>query len=134
MTSERKRINATLRDLLIGILFCGIVFQSIGLIVKVSLDYALGLWLGIATAAAMSIHMSWTLERAMEIGRAGAQKKVGAHNLVRYGILLILFTVVLLTDAANPLAAFLGVMSLKIAAYLQPVTNKIYNKFMKPKN
>ena len=49
-------------------------------------------------------------------------------NLIRYGCIVIVFMIVLLTDVLNPLITFMGLMSLKVAAYLQPFTHKLCNK------
>ena len=68
-----------------------------------------------------------TLNRALDLGR-GAQKAVTTANMVRYAVVVIVFLIVLLSGTLNPLITFLGIMSLKVAAYLQPFTHKLCNK------
>ena len=36
--------------------------------------------------------------------------------------------IIAVTDVMNPLIVFMGYMSLKVTAYLQPITHKLYNK------
>jgi len=49
-------------------------------------------------------------------------------NMVRYICVVIVFVIILLTDILNPLITFMGVMTVKVAAYLQPFTHKLCNK------
>ena len=49
-------------------------------------------------------------------------------NMIRYAVVVIVFLIVLMTKVLNPLITFLGIMSLKVAAYLQPFTHKLCNK------
>ncbi|HJA30141.1 MAG TPA: hypothetical protein H9956_00605 [Candidatus Eisenbergiella pullicola] len=49
-------------------------------------------------------------------------------SAIRYGLFVLVFAFITATDFASPLTAFLGVMGLKIAAYLQPVIHKLVTK------
>lgn len=91
------------------------------------LAFSLGLSIGILLAMLATIHMWWALDKAMGL-EASAQKIVLTHNMLRYGIILVVFVIICMTDFINPLAAFLGIMSLKVGAYLQPFTDKIFHK------
>ena len=46
-------------------------------------------------------------------------------------VIVIVMALVMVSGFANPLAAFLGLMGLKVAAYLQPFTHRICAKFYK---
>jgi len=129
-----KRVNETLVELLMGILFFGIVSQFTGMwFVKSIVAYSSGLWIGILLAMLAGIHMWWSLDRNLTMN-ADNEKAAVAYstrsNLIRYFVIIIVFLVLCLTDFSYPLAAFLGIMGLKIGAYLQPLMKKIYDKMI----
>lgn len=120
-----EKIDTTLKELLIGIAATGILFQlTIVWLVKDKLSYSAGLWLGVLLAAFLAWHMWRTLDEALNLGAAGAEKTMRKQSLLRYVVVVAVLAVLMCTDIANPLAAFLGVMTLKAAAYLQPMTHK----------
>lgn len=124
---ERRqiRIPETLRELYAGIAVLSILLQvTVVWFVEDRLSYSLGLWIGAAAAMVFVWHMWRTLDLALELGEAGAQKVMRRQAVIRYGLVAGVLGLLMLTRAANPLAAFLGIMTLKVAAYLQPVTHK----------
>ena len=128
MIEKVKKINRALLELWIGILFVGLVFQFAGMwFAENKLYYTVALWIGIVLALVTVVHMYRTLDRALDLG-PGAQKVVTTANMVRYGCIVIVFMIVLISKVLNPLITFLGIMSLKVAAYLQPFTHKLCNK------
>lgn len=121
---ERKG-NDTLKELFIGIAVSGLLFQAVIVwFVKDRLSFTVGLWIGTALAAFLAWHMWRAIDRALDQGETGAQKLMRTQFAVRYGVIIVVLGVLMCTEAANPLSAFLGVMTLKVAAYLQPVTHK----------
>lgn len=111
----------------------GVLCQvSIVWFVKDKAGYSIGLWLGILAAALTVLHLSISLDRALDLGEGGAKKHMVIQNLVRYFVLIFFLVLLMITDFANPLAAFLGLMGVKAGAYLQPfihiVIGKIRNK------
>lgn len=128
MIEKVKKINRALVELWIGILVTGLLCQFIGMwFADNKVLYSVALWIGIVLGLITVVHMYRTLDRALDLG-AEAQKVVTSANLVRYGCIVIVFLVVLLTKALNPLITFMGLMSVKVAAYLQPFTHKLCNK------
>lgn len=123
------KINDTLQELLAGILAAGVVFQAtVVWFVKDKASYSAGLWIGVMLAAFLAWHMWRTIDEALDMGEAGAQKIMRKRSAMRYGAVILVLAVLMCTEAANPLSAFLGVMTLKVAAYLQPVTHKVILK------
>ncbi len=111
----------------IGMLFFGVCCQIAGaVVVKGQIRYAGSLWFGIAFAFAASIHMYRTLERAMAPG-ADASRLVTRGYLFRYGMIAFVLILVSLTGILDPLTVFLGYMSLKVTAYIQPFTHRLCN-------
>ena len=122
-------LSDVLPDLLIGILLYGVVCEAVGLIfVKDRLFYSIGLLIGILCAMGMAVHMAWSLNMALDLGESGAVKKMQLHNLLRYGIVVVVIFALWLSDIGNPVVAFLGIMGLKVAAYLQPFTHKLFRR------
>lgn len=111
----------------IGMLFFGILCQLVGFAAGGRTDYALSLWFGIAFAVAGSIHMCRTLDRALLCGE-NASGIVTRGYLFRYALTAAVLIVISVTGAMNPLIFFLGYMSLKVTAYLQPITHKLCNR------
>lgn len=122
--------NKTLLELIFGISFYGILCQIVGgLLVEDKLGYSSGLWIGIATAVAAAIHMWRSLDRALDFDEGTAGKKMQAQSIVRYIVIVIIMVLIMINGVTNPLAAFLGIMGLKVAAYLQPFTHKLLIRF-----
>lgn len=123
-----KRVNRTLLELHIGMLFLGMVCQIVGVFfVENQGYYAKSLWFGIAFAFVASVHMYRTLERAMASG-PDARKLVTRGYLFRYAMVAVILIIISVTEVMNPLIVFLGYMSLKVTAYIQPITHKLCNK------
>ncbi len=123
-----KKVNRTLLEMQVGMLFFGIVCQVAGVFfVKEQGYYAASLWFGIAFAFAASIHMYKNLDRALYYG-ADAPKLVTRGYVFRYVVFAVALVLVALTEVMNPIVFFLGYMSLKVTAYLQPITHKLCNK------
>ena len=122
-------LSDVLPDLLIGILLYGVVCEAVGLIfVKDRLFYSIGLLIGILCAMGMAVHMAWSLNMALDLGESGAVKKMQLHNLLRYGIVVVVIFALWLSGIGHPVVAFLGIMGLKVAAYLQPFTHKLFRR------
>lgn len=126
---EKILSNETLLEMWLGTVLFGAVCQ-LGLVwfLKDKWGYSIGLWLGIAASLLTILHLSVSLEKALDLGEGGAKKHMVTQNLVRYFVLIIFLVVLMITDFANPLAAFLGLMGVKAGAYLQPVLHRISGK------
>lgn len=112
----------------LGMLFFGLVCQAVGaFLVKEQGYYAVSLWFGVAFAIAGSIHMCRTLDRALYCGK-DASGIVTRGYLFRYAVVAVVLIVISMTEVLNPLVFFLGYMSLKVTAYLQPITHKLCNR------
>lgn len=127
----KKKIDPTLFDLCLGIFLYGVVFQLALLVFSRKAAYSLGLWIGVLLAIAGSVHMWWSIDRGMEQAAKQAARTVGTNNLLRYLVLVIVMFVLVYTNFANPIFAFLGYMGMKISAYLNPWLSKIRAKVFK---
>lgn len=136
MKSEKK-IDETLKELLLAILVFEIVAQIAGSIAVAIflkggvLEYSLGLWIGAMLAFASAYHMWWSIDRNLSVNadnEGGARAFAIKQNLIRYAVILLVFLGVCLTTFSYPLAAFLGIMGLKAGAYLQPLVRKVMHR------
>ena len=125
----KRKINETLLELILGILLWGVLWQAGGVwFVADKAGCSLGLWLGIITAGLCAAHMYRSLDRALDLSEKDAQRYVMSRNMMRYGLIMAVLLVLMITEAGNPLCCFLGVMGLKAAAYLQPFLHKVLKR------
>ena len=129
MKKKLTQLSDVLPDLWAGIVLYGVLCEIVGLIfVKNRLFYSIGLAAGIVCALFMATHMAWSLSQALDMAEGDAVKKMQVHNILRYLIVVLVFFLLLFTGLGNPLSAFLGVMGLKVAAYVQPFTHKFFRR------
>jgi len=122
MRTRLRKINTALPGLLFGIILFGTLCQIAGIFFAGDkADYSIGLWVGVLTAIFMAFHMAVTINSAVERDVKGAQAAATRQNMIRYLIVVLILGILMLTRIGNPLAAFAGVMGLKVSAYLQPL-------------
>ena len=123
---DRWTAHSALVELWIGIVLLGVVLQiPILIFLERKGYYSLGLWLGIAAAMIVAKHMEYTIGKALDAGEAGAVKQMWLGYLIRYFGMAIFLAVLGITGVADVIAAFAGLITLKLSAYLQPLTHKI---------
>jgi len=121
----------TLMELIAGIVFFVLLLMLGNLITERTLAYTLGLLLGSAMAIVMSRHMYVSLQEAVLYDQKTAEKKMKLGSLLRMVMMLVTLVIaVLLPEVFSFVAVVLGISSLKFSAYLQPLTHKIFNKFI----
>lgn len=126
-----RRMNDALPGLVGGILVYGVLIQITGVwFVSDKAGYSIGLWFGIAIAVAMAINMAAVIYDSVleDVGKK-ANYRVIAKSVLRYAVVVILFFILGFFNFGNLFTAFLGVLGLKISAYLQPVFGKLADKF-----
>ncbi len=127
MLEKIKGINRALLELVMGILFLGAIIQIVGLFfVGDVLKFSVSMWLGVVASVASAIHMYVTLDRALSMG-AGAYGVATKSAMIRYFCWALLLGLLMVTEILNPIHAFIGLFTLKVAAYLQPFTHKFCN-------
>ncbi|MEE1248013.1 MAG: hypothetical protein UHU19_02075 [Lachnospiraceae bacterium] len=120
-----KRINDALPGLVMGILFYGVIVEVIGVwFVSDKWMFTSGLLIGLAVAVAMAIHIATTLWDAVDIADAEHAKKIIAKSILRYVLVILAFLLVIVFHLGNMISMFIGVMGLKVSAYLQPYLMK----------
>lgn len=125
MKARITRINRTLFELETGILLFGLACQIVILFLKNRAALSLGLWIGALTAVLGAFHMWWSLDRSLELAEKSAVKQMTLHNLLRYAAYVLVIALTALSGVADPITAFIGLMGLKVSAYLHFLTKKI---------
>lgn len=125
-----KRINDALPGLVVGILIYGIIIQFTGVwFVSDKLRYSTGLWFGIAVAIGMAINLAIVIYDSVELeATEHANRRIITKSVLRYTVVVILFFILGYFNLGNLFTAFIGVLGLKISAYLQPLFYKMTNK------
>jgi DNA integrity scanning protein DisA with diadenylate cyclase activity len=122
-----KKINETLFDLLIGIIMYGLLLLLLSFILPSGnkMTYLLGSILGIVVSIFLSFHLYRSIDKSLYMNEKRAINYSRSMTIFR---LLIMFVALILTlylpTIFNTISVLLGIMSLKISAYLQPVTHR----------
>lgn len=125
-----RRINEALPGLVAGIIIYGIAVQLVGVwFVEDKLMYTTGLWFGIAVAVGLAINIATVILDSVTMGdEEHARRRIIAKSVLRYVVVVILFMILGYFQLGNLFTAFLGVLGLKISAYLQPLLEKALSK------
>lgn len=128
MINRLKQLNEALPQLMVTILGYGIFVQIIGVwFCEDKIRYTSGLWIGIACAIGMAVHLAIVIETAVNLGQ-GHDRLLKVKSVLRYLVVVIVFFVMMKLDLGNLISAFIGILGLKVAAYMQPIINKIFRK------
>ncbi|MGN0507166.1 MAG: ATP synthase subunit I [Lachnospiraceae bacterium] len=128
METEGKTM---LYELFSGIAVFTLVELLGNLFIKQRLPYSLGVLLGAVIAVFMASHMYFTLGQAMLYEEEAAAKKIKRGSFLRMAVMVIgMILAVLLPEYISLLGVLLGILTLKFAAYLQPLTHKLFNKIL----
>ena len=127
-----KKHNTTLIELWVGIVFVALICLLAGIwFVENKYAYALGLLVGALTAVYLAWHMARSIDKMLDKAELGVDPGAGMRlsSLLRYGIVvLVLIASAMVSEWVNPISVFIGIIGLKVAAYLQPFTHKIVFK------
>lgn len=123
--TNTHKINETLLEMIIGI----VLFAFIGQVSFIwftadKSGYSMGLWFGALMAVLAAFHMWHTLDRALEEEESAA-RAIQKSSILRYAVIVSILGLVMITKVFNPLAVFLGLMGLKVSAYIQPFTHRL---------
>lgn len=129
MKEKISGLHPVLKELILGILIFGGIMQ-LGLM-WFSSDKVLftsGLWLGVAAAIAGAGHMYYVLDNALELGEKAATGRIRKGHAIRFMLTAAAFLGIYFLKIGSLTAFFLGLITLKFSAYLQPWMHEILNK------
>ena len=119
----------TLLELLIGIVAVGVVIQIVCIFISSNYLYdAIGLWIGIGISCFSAIHMKRFIEDSLDLGETGAVKHIRIGYATRMVVAALVIGLVVYFKLGNYITLLISTFSLKIAAYLQPVTHRLFKK------
>ena len=120
-----RRISDIVKEMILGVLATDLLIAVIGLIfVPQKAAFSLGLLMGFIVAVIMIFSMYHSIEKAMDFEEKGAAFQCVKGYIFRTVFLVAGFIGAYFFGLWAVLSYFLGVMSIKAAAYLQPHTKK----------
>ena len=140
MRIRNRKINPTMVELIIGIGAYGVIVLILmtvlqlcfGIVEKVFSDSFLfviiGFLIGIGISIILVLLMTRTIENIVYGGGYDAKKQSIIGSIIRSGIVIAAIVILLITHIGNVFALLFGLFSLKLSAYLQPITHKIKKK------
>ena len=125
-----RRINDALPGLVAGIILYGIIIQITGVwFVEDRVSYSIGLWYGITIAIGMAINLAKVIFDSVTIyGEENANRRIIMKSVMRYAVVVILFFILGYFKFGSLYTALIGILGLKVSAYVQPLFQKIAGK------
>lgn len=122
-----RRINDALPGLVAGIILYGIIIQITGVwFVEDRVSYSIGLWYGITIAIGMAINLAKVIFDSVTIyGEENANRRIIMKSVMRYAVVVILFFILGYFKFGSLYTALIGILGLKVSAYVQPLFQKI---------
>lgn len=126
---NQLRTNTTLKELIAGATAYCIVWEIILLILtERKLYHSIGLLAGLIICIVLAVSMAQSIDVAVDLNEKGARAYIRKKASLRYIIVCGAVVLLELTGFGNSLTFFAGIMGLKIGAYLQPLTHRIFEK------
>ncbi len=123
--------GAVLKELIAGTVLCGIAIYLITVWFAGSKPaFLLSMAAGVAGAVAMAFHMNRAIGYALEMPEASSGKYMRNQSLLRMAGAFILALAVYYLKG-NVVAVFLGLLSLKPGAYVQPLIHRLMKRNFK---
>lgn len=127
MINYLKRLNPILPELVSIILVYGVLVELIGVWwVEDKIRYSSGLAIGIGLALFMSVNIASSIWGMMDVTTKKAQVGVAIKAVARYAVVAVVSVTMGYFNLGNILTWFVGVMGLKVAAFVQPLIHKVF--------
>ncbi len=127
IVNRLKRLNEALPLLILGIVLYAIIIESIGVwFVEDKIRYTSGLLIGCGCAIFLAINIAMVIEESVRIGE-GHEKWLAFKSVLRYFVVVAVFFLMMGFKLGNLIPAILGVIGLKVSAYVQPLLYKFIN-------
>lgn len=125
----RKRIkdlNETLIELLIGIIIITFILGALGLIFAPSkIWFCLSLFIGTVIACVWVISMTMTIETQVELSEEDSVKYARRNYALRLIFIMLALVIATRIKEIQIIALLLGMLTLKLAVYIRPLTVKL---------
>lgn len=114
-----RRMNEALPGLVGGILGYGLVVFGVGILfVPDRKQFAVGLAVGLGCAVFMAVHIASVLNASVAFGESSV-RLLAAKSVMRYLVVVAVFFGMTYFHLGDFIAAFVGIMGLKVSAYIQ---------------
>ena len=124
-----RNISETVKGMIAIILTYGVIGTIIILaLAKEEHTYWLGFIVGIIMSVFYIMHMNSSLEKALDMDEKSALNKIRKSYAIRIVASLAVMLICIYIDLANPIFMLIGLTSMKVAAYLQPFTDKLIRR------
>ena len=121
MNKGHKSDNGIVKEMIAIILCYGLLLQvALIFLMNRKLYGSVGFWIGIMLAVFMLVYMYRILSISIGGEPKAVEKYVLRHSIIRYVTVVAVYGIVIFAHLGNPLTCFIGVLGLKVAAYLQP--------------
>ncbi len=128
MKEKLSELNETLLDLIIGILIYNVLIGVIGMIIKRSLFYLLGVTGGTVLAVIMVFIMLYFIDGALDMDPKSANAYMLKGQMIRYGIMGASSIIAIKVHFYTFAGGILALLGIKAAAHMQPFVNKYITK------
>lgn len=129
--NPQQDTGSVLKELILGTVLCGLVICLATVwFADAKLTFLLSIAVGILGAVAMAAHMNQTIGYALELPEDSAGKYMRNQSLLRMGGAFVLALAVYYLKG-DIVAIFLGLLSLKPGAYVQPLIHRLLNRNFK---
>jgi hypothetical protein len=127
MIKYLRRLNEALPMLIATILVYGLLVEGIGVWwVEDKLRYTTGLLIGIGLALFLSINIASSIWSMMDVQGKKGQAMIAVKAVLRYFVVVAVSMTMGYFRLGNIATWFIGVMGLKVAAFLQPLIHKFF--------
>ena len=120
----------TLSELIIGIVILAVIITIVGVFLSTNkFAFVMGMLLGVVVAIIMGVSMYRSLDRSLELDTTSAVGYMKRNVFLR--VLLIVGAIAAAIIAAKYISTFgviIGILCLKLSAYLQPLTHRLFNR------
>ena len=115
-----RQLDETYLDLVIGILLCGVLSAILGMIItRGDLRYLIGAIVGTIFALVMITTMMVSIQKSVQMDTHQASRNMIKSALIRYVATLVILYVMIKLSMSAFIAALVGFLSSKFAAFLQ---------------
>lgn len=124
-----RKVNPTLIEMMLGIALWGVVLVLVFCWFADSrVSFVLSLAAGALAAAGLAVHMYVSIEDSLELPQDDAVKHMRRGTFLRTFVMMAMF--VLAWKLHGSVAGmFLGLLTLKLGAYTQPLVHRVWEHF-----
>ncbi len=126
-----KNLHPTLKELICGVFLWGLLL-GLGFVwlSDSKMGFLLSLSAGVLVAAGMAFHMCWFIGDSLELEQEDASKHMKKGTVLRMAAAMALVVLVWRLHG-DIIAVFLGLLTLKLGAYTQPLTHRLAGRLKK---